>query len=477
MLEQKEKLKEWFANLIRKFREEYEKLDESEKLQISKVSDYRHPCQIEVFWMDKPLERSIIVTSHDIDRKDMEIIINGPYKGYEFLREIEKIMQEPRWVKQVSETDKAKYSDNFVNALSNFLEGVRNSVFLEINEGNQGGRMLAKDIWFWDVYGSVNHIDYNKIVNEAINEAKSIAKKVKEKAQEKQQIIPTTSKIKGYGTFFYPPVWIGDIPERTFIQKVNRMQFPFPSKLFDLTFNGMKVIVNSDGFIGIENESKEQATEILNTIFGMSVLYDETCFAVREHELADINIDPNSLAITSTSIIISSQRTRMLLEESFSSPFMSHRRNNIVEDKIKEIIRKTEKINTNKDLTEQLIFLLEGYTHFKNSEFSQSFIINWLIIEKYLFKLWEEFIKEKRISGERKNKLLKNTNQWGADVVLETLNLNDKIDDNNYNLLNELKGKRNGFVHRRLFIDKPTSKILLDLCFKIVRNNVSQFLK
>jgi hypothetical protein len=470
-------VREWLLKLIECFRKEYDKLNDTEKLQVSNTSDYRQPCQIEVFWLDEPIEYQIIVLTHDNERKDKEIIINGPYKGYEFLDNIEKIMQESRWIKAIpkdspyrgAESGTVKYSDIFTNILYNCLNTIKNSVFLKIKSGYESGMMLASKGWCWYVVGNISELDYSKIINESINEAKTRDRAIREKPQEKQPNIQQAPQLKGYGTFFYPPIWVGKIPEKTFRQKISGDYSRFPSKVFDSIFNGKKIIVNCDGFLGVETENKEHAIRVLNTIFGTAFIFGNNCFTVRESEIAEIDIEPNTLTIFSTTMRMSSLRT--LLMDWFRPTIIQRERNEVSEDKIKEIITKAEKISQNEDLTEQLIFLLDGYTHYNNSEYSQSFIINWLVIEKFLFKLWENLLKYKQITGKRKDKLT-NTILWGTDYILESLNINGKIDNDTYNSLIELKSKRNNFVHKAKLIDKPTSEKLLNITLNIVKNNL-----
>ena len=477
----KKRLKKWLIKLIKNFREEYKKLGDLEKTQIPNTLDYKSPCQIEVFWLSEPIEYQIVILTHNTDRKDMEIIINGPYKGYEFLDEIEKVMQEKRWVKAIpkdlpyrgAENGRVKYYDIFAGILCNLLSNIKNSVFLKIKKGPQGGIIFPTAGWCSYITGNLLEMDYHELIKESINEAKSKAKNIKEKSLEKQPKIEPVHKLKGYGTYFYPPVWVGKLPKRNFRQKVAGNYYMFPSKSFDTLFNGTKIIVKSDGFIGVVTEDKKQAIRILNTIFGLSFLSDIECFAVRELELAEINIEPNTLTISSTSIQVSSLRN--FLMDWSTSTISYYEKKEIEKEVLKEIIKKSERISQDKDLTEQLIFLLEGYTHHNNSEYSQAFIINWLIIEKYLFGLWDEFLIGKNIGGDRKHKLT-NTGSWGIDKILEFFNLNEKIDKKEYELLVGLKNKRNNFVHKGQVIDKSTSEKLLNLSFDIVKNNLSKIL-
>jgi hypothetical protein len=454
-------------------------LNEVEKSFITNADDYRPPCQIEVFWLSEPLEYQIIVISHDPDRPDKEIIINGPFKGHEFVNEIEKIMNEPRWKKPIpkdspylgAKTGKIKRSDVFATRLSGFLNLVRNSVFFKIEKGHLGGMILDSNCWCWYVKGRVDELDYFDFVNKIINDIKQRVEIAKSKPENVQMEAQPKPKLKGYGTHFYPPIWIGEIPERTFRQKVSGQLYPPPSKILDFNFNGRTLVINSDGFIGVEAENKGGALRILNTIFGIAFMSGIDCLSARELELAEIEIVPDSLTISATTWQISSLRS--LLMEWLRPDSLFYLRKEVSKEVIEKILNKAKIVAKNEKLAELVTFLIEGYTHYSNSEYSQSFIINWLIVERYLSELWGEFIKERQVNGDRKSKL-KNPIQWGIDHILETLNLTGKLNDETYKLLIDLKNKRNRFVHRGETIDKPTSEKLLNFSFKIVESRLSQ---
>ncbi len=91
-----QELEKWCRNLIDDFRKKYEKLDELEREQISGNIMYSNPCQIEIFWVSEPFEYQLFILLHDSSRADKEIIINGPFKGYELEDRVIKIMDEPR---------------------------------------------------------------------------------------------------------------------------------------------------------------------------------------------------------------------------------------------------------------------------------------------------------------------------------------------------------------------------------------------
>ena len=90
---QNEDLKNWLLNLIDAFR----KLKNQPKSQHIAI-DLSYKCQIEVFWLDYP-EAQFIAFTHDDERDDKEIRINGPYSFAQLIDVINDTMQTPRWRK------------------------------------------------------------------------------------------------------------------------------------------------------------------------------------------------------------------------------------------------------------------------------------------------------------------------------------------------------------------------------------------
>jgi len=481
----KEKLKESLLQLIKNFREEYKKLDKLEKTHIHNARDYSSPCQIEIFWLIEPLEYQFVVITHTIDRKDMEIIINGPYEGYELLEKVEEIMQEDRWNKPMPEDSHyyikkrfgtTKYSDVFISIICIYLGSIKYRLFSKIEKGYQGGMHFPTG-WCSYIAGSIIDIDLHKLVEDSINEAKSRAKKIREKPQEVHPKIQEMPDLSGYGTYYYPPIWVNKVPERTLRQIISDYTPP-PAKIFDTSFNGIKIVVDSDGFIGIATENKEQAIRILNTIFGFTYISGIDCISANESEIAKIEIDPKSLEIHSKLMKSSSlQKQRWDLVVPFGPSTVNYYHREIInEEVIKESIKKSEKIIKHDDIAHQLIFLLAGYTHHVSSEYSQSFIINWIILEKYLSTLWKNLLEEKTITGKRKDKLT-DTMSWGTNYILETLNISGNLEKDNYDLIIDLKKKRNDFVHKGKLIDQSDSEKLLKTCNDIVKNNLSKIIE
>jgi len=475
----KEELKEWILQFIKNFRKEYEKLDADEKLRIPNDGDYREPCQIEVFWLNEPIEGQILVIRHDDDRKDMEIIINGPYKDWEFLDAIEKIMAESRWAKPIpkdSRYSSAKngsvlYSEIFANIFYNFtVIVIRNSLFCKRGVGCNGGVILGSNEWCQFIMGNIRYTDKHETINAIMTKTKSRNLAIREGIQ-KESASQSERTSAGCGTFFYPAICIGKIPQKTFRQRALGSYYTFPSKAFDFKFKGKTGILDTNGFIGLETTDKKEALNILNTIFGIALLSDKRCTVVREVEIGDIGILLDSLTISTINMRGSSPRTELMSITSRHSEGVE-----TSPDELKEIIKRAEKVYQNKKIVQELIVLLEGYSHHTSYEFSQSFVTNWLIIERYLFNECEKLLDQKQIPRDKlKDKFMRSI-FWSADQMLKTLNLCDKIDKEYHDLLMDLKNKRNKWVHYGEAIDEATSKKLLDVVFNIVKTDVSNYL-
>jgi hypothetical protein len=118
-------------------------------------------------------------------------------------------------------------------------------------------------------------------------------------------------------------------------------------------------------------------------------------------------------------------------------------------------------------IVEELRLLSEAFTHINDAEYSQSFVMSWSIIERYISELWKKRLDGKDMDGERIGKLL-NSAQWSVDYQLEVLNLSGEIADGEYDIFIEMKSKRNKFIHK----GKQIAKEDAERCFNLAKNIV-----
>jgi len=159
----------------------------------------------------------------------------------------------------------------------------------------------------WFVWGNICLKKPEEIINDIV--IKGIAKALK--PIPKPDTVKKVPKpdIKAYGTYFYPPIWIGEIPKRSFKEKAQR-QFPKPREHFTAKYRGFQTIIQQDGLITIVNESKIEILDMLNEIMGVALILGLPCYTIREQEVGEVKIDSETLAIKGSIMSLGSDRTR-----------------------------------------------------------------------------------------------------------------------------------------------------------------------
>ena len=367
-------LETWFQELLDNFRKEYEMLDKSEQSQIPNNLDFSYPCQIEIFWVTEPIEYQLFIRMHDHSRKDGKIIINGPFKGFEVIPKVIEIMEEPRWKKNASnKIDKTtfprfdddignqenKYSDIFLPHISNLIITLRNDPTANYSKGIISGQIFDVTGWGMEIKGNiVELLKPDSLVSKSINEAKQRSAQIKEKVDIKTQQINSKSEEKEYlsvfGAYYYPGLRIGDDLELTFKEKlINTIGKPIylPEAENKFTFNDKHGFFDTFGFVGIQSKSEKAAIKILNTIFGVSLIFGFNSTSVRELELFSMKMDPESLSIGGFSWQPEAKRF---------SPYTSHglRKIALPLDSMKMIINIAEKVSHSEAINESVLFLL-----------------------------------------------------------------------------------------------------------------------
>jgi len=469
-----ENLKGWLSGLIDEFRKsccEHDLYENARRL----TYDFRACCQIEVFWLSGP-EYQIIVLTRDADRPDKEIIVNGPYEVHEIVGRLEKRLKESRWTRQMpadampwwsskQESNGVTYAEMLEPIIKKYLLKIKEGLYYAITREITDTEELSRGEYCWLIPGDASELDYKRVVEyfHSINDHNItfLAQRGQRQLEELPDERDNLNELSGYATAFYPPMWIGQKVERSFVERMTGDQ-TLPSMVFDSTFDDKMIVAHSDGFIGIECRNNAHAVRVLNVIFGAFSLSGIPCFGITEADLAEIGINSGSLHVSIRSRPIRTLRTSLVQSIVKLSDYHDSRVVTLAD--FEEIVRRADDVIRDKELSDQLIFLTEAYTHFYNSEFNQAFIIGWIILEKFIGRLWKALLKEGGIEkeGRSKKRFEKlNSPPYGTDSWLEILSINGKIDKDTLKLLMSLKKARNKFVHEGKAIDSATVKKLL----------------
>jgi len=472
-----EEIEKWCNSLFNLFRKEYIKLNSKERRNISNLDDLSPPCQVDLIWFrSKALDRDfqLLIFTHFKDRKDKEIRVFGPYEPSEAVIKFEELLKDRKWDRSLprskryffGDLDKRKYSSliesHFVSTIKNFQNH-----FSALSKENKnlkkrvGKNILLDDSFTWHIRGNISKLNPENLVFNIIKDAKRRVTLKPQLLKEKKDV-----SLRGYGAHFYPPIWVGKRPKLSLEQKTFGSPLPLWSKIvLNTTYKGSKVIVENDGFIGIAESDMFRAKEKLNEIMAIANLTKIPSYSIKESELAEIKINPKSLGISSWTSTTSSLRTKLHEERWHNlSEVVYSERSIIPKNRLLRIIKIAEKVTEKLERKNDLIFILEAFTFFENTEFRQSYIMSWSIIENFIENEWNMLIEEKKIAGKRKDKL-KNPISWSTDYILEVLSLSGKIKDKEYELLMKMKKKRNDIIHNGADVSRKEAKECLDLAF------------
>lgn len=479
-------IREWLERFFSAFRHQYVSLSKVERSKVSNLDDLSPPCQVEVLWISKPecnLDYQILIFTHFSDVADQDITIHGPVHPLEALRAMENIISQSKWQRVIDPkasiyfvaTGDRRYAVllevPFAHALRSMEGHAVRALYSKEEKPIQIGEksVISRDSFYWLVPGDIRNLDVEKIVGEIIKDTKVSA------AAKPQPPKPKPAQVNGFVTYFYPPIWIGELPPRTLRERLTGARptsLMFPQKALDAEHKNAKVVVNQGGLIAIGIEDKAKALEALNEIMAAALLSGVQSFAVRESELGKAEIDPQNLTIASHDMPLISMRTKLEQQHMGLSPdLIPFERRVLSPDDIKKILRLAEELTVDPASSTILLMLLEGYTHLQNSEYTQSFLMTWVVIEKWLDTLWEDLMKEKEITGKRKQKLVESM-LWTADTILETLNLVGKLSNDAYKQVAKLKKRRNAILHNGVRATKEESEACINLASRLLTGEV-----
>jgi hypothetical protein len=486
----RQELRNWLLDFIDSSREGYLSLPLSEK-KITFFPDCQPPCQIEVFWLREP-EYQIVYFNRDLNREDKEIIINGPYENELFLDEVEFILKEARWIRllpqQIFELYKkrggnvATYADLFERVLRAMSRSIQESV---LRKARPGWRHITHTLSL-DSDDTVLLVRHNITILNSAEVASCYVQRSIGTNKERDQWYKEWQEEKArleyiYGSCFYPAIMIGKKLKKSFRMRITRLgelgKDIFPEKVFDISFDGIPVIAYSDGLIGVKTDDKTQALKILNLIFSYASAADLESSPVTESEVVRVGVFPNSLKIDFQTFW--SEREKIPAWSPRANALDIHRQQEAYYErkvepiaKIRNLILQAAKLSSNKELSEQAVFWNAGRSHHKSREYAQSFIQDWIVIEKYVYRILEDLRNQKIISNNKYNEL----KDWHINSVLILLNLSGQLNDNHYSELNRLRKARNDFIHSGIEINEDDSNRCLKSATKIIKDDISTML-
>jgi len=462
----KENLQEWITNLISHFREEMEKLTPEEQMAASRtLNDLTKPCQFMVIWAEDP-EFQIVLITHLTQLEDKHIEIYGPIENSKLIEYIENEVLKSQMIEFLR---KERVENFLVGELRN-IQRVYNPLYDLPKPSIDGKTRISSDIYTvgWLVIGNLLNLDLKKIVDKTIQEIKLAAKPSQLKPPQ-----PPSPILEGFGTYIYPPLWIGEIPKpKSFREKVSGRplwSYSWERAITD-TYKNRPIVITRDGYIAIGEKDRLKAQELINEIMSTMLLRGLGAHVVREIDLGQATFTESG---TSFGWNPFSLRTTPFYAERFFLELLPMGRTVTDEEKIRKTIRLAELLTADHRIKTLLSLYLEAYTYFANTEYKQTLIMGWIILEDFYIKdLWASRISKVSIDKNRLSKL----GSWNIDQRLETLNLSGELSNDEYDLLMKIKDARNEVVHEGKFPQKEIVEKCMNLAFKVVQKYVGNHL-
>lgn len=473
--EDDEELKDWFLELISEFRSAYQELPEERKGYIWNVDNFYSPCQVIALSLEQPKLTFVYVT-HDRNRTDLEVLALHQVPFNELLGKLERILSDKSLYRSLSIEERegspfdslGKYlEDQFIEIYN--LAKAPPQAFTTFNNKNIIGAKLSAmlDGFHWMMYVDPLEVKAELIVKSILEETKSREEEARNRTPKNTTppIGQDEELIKGYATYFSPHVWVGEVPKFTFRNRIEGMAI-FPTPVFPTKYKGKSLVLNQKGLLFIEGNDKRACIDMMNEIIGTFIFQGYDFDIVRETDIGEFSVRKKDMQRSHQAYPMSPTRYWQA-EHDFGGIDES-----ILESAVKlepdsafTTIKESESMTQDPTHSRAIISFAQSKAHQRNSEYLESFVMSWLIIERLLRRKWSVFVEKKNVAGRRKKKLV----EWSIDMIIEQLALSHEISETVYDDLILLKGKRNDVNHEGYVNSKSDAAKCLNVAENLLR--------
>ncbi|WP_449463016.1 hypothetical protein PQ610_02005 [Tardisphaera miroshnichenkoae] len=501
-MEPKPSLESWLKVVITRTREAYTSTPQGiiRKLPYG-LGELDSPCQVFAVSLRWP-KKQYIYFFKDSNRSDLELLIREDVPLDELILAVEKALSDQRFAIKLDvpallpesymyrgvavPMPHETLADFIRRQFASIIKQLQSLVFIKQPPTPYPGIQIYSywpfpggqtKGWLWYVDGHLEEIDPEyRILDWAVEATKknlqNDAGQVSAVAQNIQTSLPP-APIKGYGTFIYPPVWIGDLPKMDLMTMVWGVFVP-PRPMFSFRYGNRVVAFGQHGLMLIEAKERREAIQQINEIFGAALLLNHELDAVRESDLGEATFSFNSsqsdpkVMVNSLTFPASLPRLKLAQEEFFSvSSDALETSKKLSVDDLKRIIEKANSLSNRSDVSDYVASLAKAHTHLRYAEYEEAFIISWRIIEKIIKEILEEQLK--RSSPKEAIDRLK---RRGMEVIIEVMNVIGGLYEGDYGNLMQLKSIRNKMIHGDYDINGNEASKCYEMAFALVLRQI-----
>ncbi|MCK4256734.1 hypothetical protein KAX35_07590 [candidate division WOR-3 bacterium] len=317
----------WLVQWVKLLRARFNSLPEEERDTYILKELCISPLQISALWIEtfKGFERQeiqyylLVFISHISDRSDLEIdayvgteIISSD-SNFDWLKKI-NISSAIQGVKGIVDSNKW----NFLYNGKNFFKAIVENWIVRFF---QDPRIISKDmsplslnteppifVWSWNLnlHNNPTPEDWLRKNNFYWFPSERRTKENVEKSgyiEAHQEIASSSLQSREnttvvHSTYFYPPIWIGAVPQFKLIEKVTNTPIVQPKKALEVKYKEYRIFVREDGKIMIETNDRYKALDCFNEIFATAFYLSDSIlnfYPIKEFDLGGENINSESL--------------------------------------------------------------------------------------------------------------------------------------------------------------------------------------
>jgi|GEM_PF-3114698 len=469
-------VEDWWASFIETRRSE-------DSAPFHTIQEYSSPCQVEVFWIEDPLEGQLIFVTKDTDRGDKEVIVNGPYCGKNFIEKVAEVSQEDRWQKEVPPQDfktppgqTARREDVLASLISDLVGRLEQSIFRDLS--TPGMKFLNKGrLWPQSSYRILtgNTVDDAPLDDMVLDEDEGVlnedetesgetdeSESEDENGENSKEHDQVTQKQSAGGGFIYPAVWVDGAPDRAFEEKVwSSGNFEFDVVL-ETELCGLDFQVRRDGLLFLVSDDGDEIQQILNTFFGIGILHKSRRWrTLSGREIISAKYTEDGISLSSYETSTPTGRNQ-LASPADQPP--DHERCLVNKGSIERFIEITDIVYPIHNARNRVILHSQAHTHLLDDELDASFVLNWTVVEQLIDDLLKRNIRK----------------EYGLDwedKALEYAAAADVLEHSEYEMLDEFRDKRNNIIHHMESASVEEAEKLDILLSKLLTRDINYYLQ
>ncbi|RDJ34057.1 MAG: DUF4145 domain-containing protein [Crenarchaeota archaeon] len=256
--------------------------------------------------------------------------------------------------------------------------------------------------------------------------------------------------VTGFGIFFYPFVFINDKPGILPRAPPKKSGRSYRNIVIKRKFKDHVTLVTDDGFVAVISDDKKKTLNYINLIFATSILHSiHYAKQATSPDLGHVIFHKNLNQIEFNALKLT-ERNYIALDRDEGGRYgrIAHAfpRNWISIERMNFVLNRANKYKKNTKLVNRLILLAEGWSHIYELSPSAGFMFCWVFIENFIDEFWKKHIATlSRTKVE--TDALAGFVSWTAYNKIEVLSQVGKIPDSSRKVIDEMRKKRNSFVH------------------------------